>query len=207
MSEHSRNVLEHVPPARREFLKRLLAGAAYATPVIATFSIDSLMDSAQAQVPIYYVNTTNTANACYAGDVGYEGPKIFQAHVSTGAVSVLPIPVLKAQHRVNGEVTFLLNVVNATVNFISVSIQMVPGATVSSATIFVGPLAATHPALSTTIFTINDGSIVTNVACDVDELADLMASGNASINVQGTFGGSPFSVSGAIIPAALPPPA
>lgn len=50
-------IFEHVNPARREFLKKLLAGAAFATPVIATFSVEALMPN-----PAYAV--ANTTSAC-----------------------------------------------------------------------------------------------------------------------------------------------
>ena len=36
-------IFEQVTPARRDFLKKLLAGAAFAAPVIATFSVEALM--------------------------------------------------------------------------------------------------------------------------------------------------------------------
>lgn len=35
-------VLKHVNPARREFLRKLLAGAAFAAPVVASFSVEAL---------------------------------------------------------------------------------------------------------------------------------------------------------------------
>jgi hypothetical protein len=38
-------VFDNINPARREFLKKLLVGAAFATPVIATFSVESLTAS------------------------------------------------------------------------------------------------------------------------------------------------------------------
>ncbi len=47
-------IFEHVNPARRDFLKKLLAGAAFATPVIATFSVAALMPN-----PAYAVSNTS----------------------------------------------------------------------------------------------------------------------------------------------------
>ena len=48
--EANENVLDRVDAQRRGFVKRLLAGAAFATPVLATFAIDALTArSAQAQ--------------------------------------------------------------------------------------------------------------------------------------------------------------
>lgn len=35
-------VLKYVSPGRREFLRKILAGAAFASPVIATFSVETL---------------------------------------------------------------------------------------------------------------------------------------------------------------------
>ena len=48
MDDDSR-LLRKVDPDRREFLKRLSLAAAYATPVVTSFSFDSLIPSAEAQ--------------------------------------------------------------------------------------------------------------------------------------------------------------
>ncbi len=48
----SNRVLNHVDPSRREFVKRVLASAAFAAPVVAAFSIESLnVNAAYGQRP------------------------------------------------------------------------------------------------------------------------------------------------------------
>lgn len=50
--EVNEKVLNGVPAERRSFVKRILVGAAFAAPVLASFSIDALtVRSAQAQGP------------------------------------------------------------------------------------------------------------------------------------------------------------
>jgi len=193
MTEDKKNVLEHVHPHRREFLKKALAGAAFAAPVIATFSIDALTaNSAYAFAP-------NTSNQCSA-DAGYVGPQNFQAHVSAG-------PLAGWVHRVNGEATFRFSLYGEggvpSLSGINVSIQMVDNATITKAEIMVGPITAVS--WSSNPYMIIDGNLTTQVACDLDELADLMASLCTTLQVTGMYAGMPYVAIGSILPVNLPP--
>jgi len=190
MPEDNKKVLDQIDPARREFMKRLLVGAAFAAPVVATFSIDALTaDPAYGFSP----NTTNITNQVCVGDAGYVGPTSFQSHVSVGPIFAL------LENRVNGQVTFNAEVIGSTVELIDVSVSMVPGATVLSVSILAGPLTAvTMPG---SFFSIASSNLDTKLACDLDELSDLMASGDTFCVVQGTFAGKKFSATGPIVAA------
>jgi hypothetical protein len=209
MSANHKSILEHVPQARREFLRRLLAGSAFAAPVFATFSIDALTaTSAQAQT---FANAGfYFPNAVCAQDTGYVGPTIFQAHVALhsdgfgfrfGGVPTGP--------RVNGEVTLTLGTPRPDLAAIGGFVVMVPGAIVSSVEILRGLTVLARHKTASSNFTITPGDLVTQlvgepvnptVVCDLNELADMMASLETSILVQGTLYGSAFSVSGQILP-------
>lgn len=194
-----KNLFAHVDPARRDFLKKLLAGAAFAAPVIATFSIEALTaDKAYGTPSPNSSNTTNITNQICAGDVGYVGPTNFQAHVAVGPVFT---PV---ENRVNGEanITVYLNSPSS-VGEILVNVQMVPFATVNSVTI----LAELLPAATMTggsSFILTTSNLNTRVACDLDELADLIASGGCVLTVEGSFSGRPYTATGVIVVAPSP---
>lgn len=84
MNNDKKGVLEHVATERRDFLKKLLASAAFAAPVIATFSIDALQaDPVYSSTANTLITANLTANQC-ATDVGYVGPRLFLAHVTGG---------------------------------------------------------------------------------------------------------------------------
>jgi hypothetical protein len=195
MTEDNHKVLDHVDPARREFLKRLLAGAAFAAPVVATFSIDALTAD-----PAYaFANTTNTTNipniAHCTADVGYVGPTQFQAHVSGG-----PGGLLGGQGRVNGEVTLNLVVSGQVVTAIHGTVTLVSGATITSVSIVAGPTLTKTVPVTGGAFTIQSANLDTTKVCDLDEVADLMASGEARFQVTGTEAGKNFTIAGMIIP-------
>lgn len=78
-------ILERVNPARREFLKKLLAGAAFATPVIATFSVESL-DAA----PAYFC-----ANTAPAGPIAPTTPACNTAACAP-VTPLTPVPIVPA---------------------------------------------------------------------------------------------------------------
>lgn len=73
MDEHEVNekVLSRVDAHRRDFVKRLLAGAAFAAPVLATFSIDALTpQEALAQNVIPSTPEPSTLSLIGTGAVG-----------------------------------------------------------------------------------------------------------------------------------------
>lgn len=194
MSDGSK-VLDLVHPARRQFLKRLLAGTAFAVPVIATFSLDSLtLDSVHAMGGS---NITNISNQVCAGDVGYVGPTEFQAHVSTGAI------FREDDNRVNGQVWLHVNMADAIAHCINGEVAIVPGASIQSVSIWAGRSLAAQVSTSGA-FAIYASNLHTRVMCDLDELVDFIASGNASCTVTGTYNGREFSASGQIYAAESP---
>jgi len=67
-----KRLLDHVDPNRRNFVRQILGGAAFVAPLIATFSIDSLVAPEEARA----------SNVCKVDEEGYAGPQVFQAHFS-----------------------------------------------------------------------------------------------------------------------------
>jgi len=67
--EIEKRLLDHVDPNRRSFVRQILGRAALVAPLIAMFSINSLIapEEARAQSP------------CPVDDTGYAGPSVFQA--------------------------------------------------------------------------------------------------------------------------------
>src|SRR5436853_7133617 len=93
-------ILNKVGDNRRDFVKRVLVGAPFAAPVIASFAIGSLgVESALAREPFpmggaasaQFVSTTAHCGAF--PDPGYVGPNQFRAFV------------IDSCNRVNGEVS------------------------------------------------------------------------------------------------------
>ena len=86
-------VLEHVNPARREFLKKLLTGAAFAAPVIATFSVEALMPE-----PAYgVVNQTACAPPAPLAPPPFVGPTACPGPACVPPPTPLPVvPVVPA---------------------------------------------------------------------------------------------------------------
>lgn len=196
MSDENSRVFDLVDPARRGFLKSVLAGAAFAAPVIATFSVESL--TANSVHAMGGPNTTrNMSNQVCVSDLGYVGPSSFQAHVSTG--------LIHSSHdkRVNGQVTLTVGKSDYTVNFINGNIALVPGASVESVYISVDGQTAAKVSTSGA-FSIYPSDLDSRLLCDLDELVDFIASGNACCTVMGEYDGSRYSASGQIYPSQNP---
>jgi len=64
-----KRLLDHVDPNRRSFVRQILGGDALVAPLVATFSIESLIAPEEARA----------ANSCPVDDTGYAGPSVFQA--------------------------------------------------------------------------------------------------------------------------------
>jgi hypothetical protein len=179
MAEHddkSQNLLAKVDPNRRGFVKRVLAGAAFAAPIVATFSIDGLsVDSAMAQV--------TTSGVCSL-DPGYVGPSSYRAHVSGSGT------------RVNGEVQFSIDYDPRQTGSLDTSLEMTENTVVTEAYISVNSVeVATIPLHGESIDTAN----ITGL-CDFDALLQAMAAGQATVTVIGTYEGSPYTVTGPVVP-------
>ena len=68
--EIEKRLLDHVDPNRRSFVRQILGGAALVAPLVATFSIESLIAPEEARA----------ANSCPVDDTGYAGPALYQVH-------------------------------------------------------------------------------------------------------------------------------
>jgi hypothetical protein len=73
--DKKQEILDKVGSNRRDFLKKVLAGAAFATPVMASFSIDGLWAGV--------APTQSFASSyCHQAPSEYNGPRKFKAHFS-----------------------------------------------------------------------------------------------------------------------------
>ena len=68
--EIEKRLLDHVDPNRRSFVRQILGGAALVAPLVATFSIESLIAPEEARA----------SNSCSVDDTGYAGPALYQVH-------------------------------------------------------------------------------------------------------------------------------
>jgi hypothetical protein len=83
-----KKLLDHVDPNRRSFVRQILGGAALVAPLVATFSIESLVAPEEARA----------ANSCPAEDTGYAGPQVYQSHFKSATHATTA----------NGEITFVI---------------------------------------------------------------------------------------------------
>jgi hypothetical protein len=51
-NEQEKEVLDRIDPVRRDIVKKFITGAAFAAPVIASFSMDGLTVSSALSVPV-----------------------------------------------------------------------------------------------------------------------------------------------------------
>lgn len=198
MTEENNPILSQVEPSRRGFVKTVLAGAAFAAPVIASFSIDSLgVDAA-------YGQSASSSVASYSGgygpclpDVGYVGPAQFQAFVLDVSGST----------RVNGELTISVRMRD---NMADVRLQMTKDADVSSAYLTLNGINAANIVLRPD----NDwgrrhyeGTIGANDlvgVCDFNSLLQGLASQTGAAVVLGTYSSASFRAQGSVLPGAGP---
>jgi len=176
-------ILSKVDASRRDFVKRVLGVAAFAAPVIASFSIDGLsIESAEAQA------FPSGPSGC-AVDTGYNGPVHYQAQLAdpSGATGV------------TGEVNFTVEGDNARTGQtreIDTKLSVTKNATVLSAYISVNGIDVAN-------FPEGQGVIGTGDVqriCDFDALLQAMALEQTMVVVQGVLGGNAFTITGAIEP-------
>lgn len=203
MQDNGNPILNNVEPNRRSFVKKVLAGAAFTVPVIATFSIESLfVDSAYAQCG-------RSNSSAYASgpsglpDLGYVGPAVFQAYVDD----------VSGNTRVNGEVTLSVDSDrgqhrDTTIN---VRIRMTKDAQVSSASLTVNGYTVANIELHASDdfgHGDHDGRIsATDIQglCDLDNLFQDLASQQVTAVVAGTYSGTPFNAQGPVKAASASP--
>jgi hypothetical protein len=182
--EIQKRLIEHVDPNRRSFVRRILAGAALVSPLIATFSIDTLT----AGTPEDTVNPNSTCTE----DQGYIGPNAFQAHISdpTGGT------------RANGMGMFTITVPlteSATVAHAKLRFTL----TVTKNNGLNGAYIEAH---GRKLIDLPDGNGYVDNApnrnlCDFDELLECLANGDAVLVVGVDIQHEMYTLKGPIVPA------
>jgi len=208
----SNRIFDHVDPSRREFVKRVLAGAAFAVPVVASFSIESLsVNAAYGQSSSSSSLTSSACNIsgscrCLA-DPGYVGPGVFQAYVED----------VSGNTRVNGELTFVIrgdgdfDRDDRNGRIADVTLSLTKDAQVTSAYLTINgqevanvQLQAAHGLgqhnLSGKITTADLMNL-----CDFDALLQAMASQQVVVIVQGTYSSNYFDAQGPVLAASGSP--
>jgi hypothetical protein len=176
--EIEKRLLDHVDPNRRSFVRQILGGAALVAPLIAMFSINSLIapEEARAQSP------------CPV-DTGYAGPSVFQASLKD------PTHTTHA----NGVATFVItanppgtfSVKKAQVDY---SILLAPPATfVSAAIVSHGDPVAYLPLAKGTLNLESVPSL-----CDFYEFLDGLDSEGSSVLINVEVQGTQYTLSGTI---------
>lgn len=193
-------LLSQVAPSRRGFVKSVLAGAAFAAPVIASFSVENLeIRSANGQI----LNSSQSAylsssNPCLP-DLGYVGPSFFQAYVLD----------ISGSTRVNGQVSFNIQQDGKA---LGVRMRMTRDASASAVNLSVNGVNVATVQLgggdnngfgrrnneSQGRITAAD---VTGL-CDFDSLLQALASQTVKAVVQGTYASSSFDAQGLVLPMA-----
>jgi hypothetical protein len=175
-----KRLLDHVDPNRRSFVRQILGGAAFVAPLIATFSIDSLIAPEEARA----------SNTCSVEDTGYAGPQVYQSHVKSATHATTA----------NGEVMLVimgnppgtLSVESAQVSY---SIVLPPGTTFEDGHVeFDGNDVAKLDSTNGVIAKKN-----VNKLCGMAEFLDALDSEGATAVVNVLFGGEgPFKLTGTI---------
>jgi len=190
-------ILSKVDDRRRDFVKRVLVGAGFAAPVIASFSIGSLsVDAALAQDQSHLrvhadAVVVSSGPACsvssvgpHLPDLGYVGPGNFQAYVYDVSGST----------RVNGEVSINVHGDRTA----GIDIDMNKDAVVTSAYLFInGVSVATLPIQGNPNISISN---LCNLP-DFDALLQAMALQRVTAVVNGSYYGTAYSAQGPVIPA------
>jgi hypothetical protein len=182
--EGRKKLIDHVDPHRRDFVRRILGGAAFVAPLIATFSIDSLTANA--------ADEQFNANACEVEDSGYVGPNTFLAYISDP----------KRLTRANGIGTFVIlpsfmNPTSVNAATLGFTLGVTENATITSAYISVGGRdVCTLPPHGGSITALN-----VHALCDFDDLLGSLAAGLASLVCVITIGSGLFTLTGPIVPA------
>lgn len=196
MTEEDNPILSHVEPSRRGFMKTVLAGAAFAAPVIASFSIEGLgVDSAYANTVSSSATSATGSHGPCLPDLGYVGPGFFQAFVLD----------VSGYTRVNGELTIS---VHEDGHGADVLLQMTKDAEVSSAYLTINGVNAASIVLRTDDDFGRrhyEGKITADNligVCDFDSLLQGLASQTGAAVVTGTYSSASFQAQGSVLPGA-----
>ena len=184
-------ILNQVGDSRRDFVKRVLIGAPFAAPVIASFAIGNLaVEPALARSAMG--SPVPPGPACASGvgsypihalpDPGYVGPNQFRAHVTDTSGNT----------RVNGEVSIEVHG-NHTAG---IDIDMIKGALVTGA-----QLAINGFTVVPNIPLQGNPNINFSDTCgipDFDFLLQAMANQQVTVSVQGLYNSLSFNAQGSV---------
>ena len=205
-------VLNHVDPSRRDFVKRVLAGAAFAAPVVASFSIESLYVNAAYGLSSSSASASSSSSSSSSGcnisgscqclaDPGYVGPAVFQAYVEDTSGNT----------RVNGELFLHISGDCHDNEAADIRLRMTPDAEATAAHLTINgqevatiPLEDSHEHGKHDLTGKIKASDLLNL-CDFDALLQAMASQQVVAVVQGTYSGRSFNAQGSVLPASASP--
>lgn len=186
-------ILSKVGDSRREFVRRVLVGAPFVAPLIASFTIGDLgVESALAQpAGLSALLTSGPALSCGPApspgpplqDTGYVGPSEFEAYL------------LDHNTGVNGDVTITVHE-NHTID---VDIDMVKGALLTSAQLLRNSIAVV-PNIPLT----GNGRLGLTDTCGLanfDALLQALATNQIVVSVSGSYNSNNFSAQATLISA------
>jgi hypothetical protein len=179
--EIEKRLLDHVDPNRRSFVRQILGGAALVAPLVATFSIESLIAPEEARA----------ANSCSVKDTGYAGPALYQVHFKDPSHTTTAKGTATFQIMGNPPGTF--SVKTAQVYY---SIVLSPPAVFESGLAFI----ASHGEVVADLNEINgviDQSCLKYI-CDMEEFLDALDSEYSTIFVFVDVQGTRYSLTGTI---------
>jgi len=200
MSEESssKRLLSQVAPSRRGFVKSVLAGAAFAAPVIASFSVEN-MEVASAEGQSYFCSSSASPSQCCRPDLGYVGPAFFQAYVLD----------ISGATRVNGQLNFNLEQDGKS---LGVRMRMTRDVAVSSVYLVANSTEIATVQMATPDhddFGRRDGGSEGRITaadlvrlCDFDALLQAIASQTVTAVVQGSYASTSFNAQGSVLPMA-----
>ena len=177
--EIEKRLLDHVDPNRRSFVRQILGGAALVAPLVATFSIESLIAPEEARA----------SNSCPVDDTGYAGPALYQVHFKDPNHTTTANGTATFQIMAHPPGTFSVKTAQ-----VSYSIVLPPGIT------FVGGEVESHgnvvAGLPGTRGTIDKNDLM---LCDFGEFLDGLDSEYSTVVINVDFKGEgPFQLTGVI---------
>jgi len=185
----------------------VLAGAAFAAPVVASFSIESLYVNAaygqsSSSGSASSSSACNISGSCQClADPGYVGPAVFQAYVEDTSGNT----------RVNGELFLHISGDCHDNEAADIRLRMTPDAEATAAHLTINgqevatiPLEDSHELGKHDLTGKIKASDLLNL-CDFDALLQAMASQQVVAVVQGTYSGRSFNAQGSVLPASASP--
>ncbi len=198
--ESANGILSHVNPSRRTFVKHVLTGAAFAAPVIASFSIESLL------VDPAYGQSANSSSATSAhgstgpclADLGYVGPALFQAYIEDVSGNTRVNGVLTVRVHTDGHSADVYPLLTRDAEIASASLT-INGITVANIVLHDEGEFGNH------VIVGQIGAANITGLCDFDSLLQAMASRTVTAAVGGTYSSEPFNAQGLVEPISAGP--